>query len=147
MVIHYRALLHGVCSEIYWNHGDTNQNFKWNNYLNRYHMRHLDLMDYLSGFQAGARAPLNEIAVMLGFPGKMGIDGSQVLEYFLADKLDIIRNYCETDVLNTYLVYLRFQLIRGILSNVQYKKECNLLRESLHKYNKQHLREFLNEWL
>jgi 3'-5' exonuclease len=146
-VIHYRSLLHGICSNIYWDHGDINQNFKWNNYLNRYHMRHLDLMDYLAGFQASARAPLNEMAIMLGFPGKMGMDGDQVLEFFLDDKLDIIRNYCETDVLNTYLVYLKFQLIRGVINKLQYEKECELLRDSLYKHNKQHLREFLSEWI
>ena len=145
-VINYRSLLHGVCSSIYWDHGDTNQNFKWNNYLNRYHMRHLDVMDYMSAFQANARAPLDEIAVMLGFPGKMGIDGSQVCDHFLAGKLDIIRNYCEADVLNTYLVYLKFQLIRGVLSKAEYGKESELLRESLLRQNKQHLQDFLGEW-
>jgi predicted PolB exonuclease-like 3'-5' exonuclease len=77
----------------------------------------------------------------------MGMDGDQVLEFFLDDKLDIIRNYCETDVLNTYLVYLKFQLIRGVINKLQYEKECELLRDSLYKHNKQHLREFLSEWI
>ena len=50
-VIHYRALIHGISSVKYWDRGEDDRDFKWNNYLNRYHERHLDLMDTLSGFQ------------------------------------------------------------------------------------------------
>ncbi|RMD68988.1 MAG: 3'-5' exonuclease, partial [Gammaproteobacteria bacterium] len=44
-VLHYRALLHGVPAPRYWELGEEDQSFRWNNYLNRYHMRHTDLMD------------------------------------------------------------------------------------------------------
>ncbi|MFA5529852.1 MAG: 3'-5' exonuclease, partial [Thiohalomonadaceae bacterium] len=71
-VLHYRALLHGVQAPRYWETGDEDQSFRWNNYLSRYHARHTDLMDVLSGYQGRACAPLDEIATMLGFPGKMG---------------------------------------------------------------------------
>src|SRR5699024_9779140 len=77
-VIHYRALFHGIAGLRYWEIGDEDQSFRWNNYLNRYHQRHLDLMDMLSGYQARAAAPLDEIAVLLGLPGKMGMSGTKV---------------------------------------------------------------------
>lgn len=145
-VLHYRALLHGVSAPRYWETGDFEQSFKWNNYLSRYHYRHTDLMDVLAGYQARANAPLDDIAVMLGFPGKMGIDGSKVWDYFQRGDISTIRHYCETDVLNTYLVYLRFELMRGKLTQDEYQRECEFLRHYLEKENKAHFREFLSAW-
>jgi predicted PolB exonuclease-like 3'-5' exonuclease len=145
-VLHYRALLNGVQAPRYWETGDSDQNYRWNNYLSRYHQRHTDLMDVLSGYQSRAVAPLDEIAIMLGFPGKMGMDGSQVWEYHLKGDLQSIRHYCETDVLNTYLVYLRFQFMRGHLTQAAYDAECGLIRDVLQQENKPHFTDFLNEW-
>jgi predicted PolB exonuclease-like 3'-5' exonuclease len=56
-VLHYRALLHGVAAPRYWDTGDDDRDFRWNNYLSRYHSRHTDLMDVLAGYQARANAP------------------------------------------------------------------------------------------
>lgn len=146
-VLHYRALLHGISSPSYWNIGEQGDTgFRWNNYLNRYHTRHTDLMDILAAYQGRANAPLTEIAVMLGFPGKLGMDGAQVWETFLAGHLEPIRHYCETDVLNTYLVYLRFELIRGNLTASDYEQECDKVRQTLRQENKPHFNEFLNAW-
>ena len=58
-VLHYRALKHGVQAPRYWEHGDSDTSFRYNNYLSRYHWRHVDLMDVLSGFQPRARASLD----------------------------------------------------------------------------------------
>ncbi len=102
-VLHYRALLHGVTAHRYWETGDEDSSFRYNNYLNRYHSRHTDLMDVLAGYEARAAAPLHEIAQLLGFPGKAGMDGSQVWPAYAAGELQRIRDYCETDVINTYL--------------------------------------------
>ena len=55
-VLHYRALLHGVSSGRYWEDGSREVDFRWNNYLNRYHARHTDLMAVLSGQQRSAAA-------------------------------------------------------------------------------------------
>lgn len=145
-VLHYRALLHGVSAPRYWDTGDFNNEFRWNNYLSRYHYRHMDLMDILAGYQPRANASLDEIAVMLGFPGKMGKDGGQVWDSFLKGEITEIRNYCETDVLNTYLVYLRVELMRGKLDPSQYEIECQRVREMLQRENKPHLMEFLTAW-
>lgn len=145
-VIHYRALLHGVTAPRYWETGDLNGDFRWNNYLNRFHSRHTDLMDVLAGYQSRANAPLDEIAVMLGLPGKMGMSGDKVWEAFQRGEIAAIRNYCETDVLNTYLIYLRFELMRGKLNQEEYNQECQRVREILQAENKPHLLEFLHAW-
>ena len=145
-VLHYRALLHGVSAARYWDTGGDDRDFKWNNYISRYHERHTDLMDLLALYQARAYAPLDEIATLLGFPGKMGMRGDKVWDAWLDGDIAGIRNYCETDVLNTYLVYLRFQLLRGQLTPDAYAREQALLRESLKQDDRPHLKEFLARW-
>lgn len=145
-VLHYRALLYGISSPSYWNVGNDDASFRWNNYLSRYHYRHTDLMDILAAYQGRANAPLTEIALMLGLPGKLGMDGSHVWDYFLDRKLAAIRDYCETDVLNTYLIYLRFELIRGNFSFDTYQKECAYARETITQENKPHFNQFIDAW-
>jgi predicted PolB exonuclease-like 3'-5' exonuclease len=145
-VLHYRALRHGIDASRYWETGDGEQSFRWNNYLNRFHWRHLDLMDVLSGYQVRARAPLDEVAVMLGFPGKLGMSGDQVWEQWRDGHLEGIRNYCETDVINTYLVFLRFQRMRGHLDEQGYAAEEALVRESLSRDGRDHIQEYLAAW-
>jgi predicted PolB exonuclease-like 3'-5' exonuclease len=145
-VIHYRSLLHGIAAPRYWDTGADDKNFKWNNYLSRYHERHTDVMDVLAGYQPRAVARLDDIATMLGFPGKMGMSGSKVWDNFLAGDIEGIRNYCETDVLNTYLVFQRFELIRGHINAVQYAQVSEQVRAELEKENKPHLNEFLQNW-
>jgi predicted PolB exonuclease-like 3'-5' exonuclease len=145
-VLHYRALKHGVQAPRYWEMGDNEREFKFNNYLSRFHWRHVDLMDVLAGFQGRARASLDAIATMLGFPGKMGMSGSKVWDCFRAGEIDKIRNYCETDVLNTYLVYLRFQFMRGILDQTDLDKEYALVRATLDESEAAHLTEFAAAW-
>ena len=143
-VLHYRALLHGVAAPTYWEMGDHQQAFRWNNYLNRFHYRHLDLMDVLAGYQNKAFAPLDDIASMLGFPGKMGMDGEKVWGEYLAQNIKGIRDYCETDVLNTYCVYLRFELMRGTIHAEEYEGSLTRLRNYLGaEHDKPHLQDFL----
>jgi predicted PolB exonuclease-like 3'-5' exonuclease len=145
-VLHYRALLHKVTSHRYWDNGDEDRDFRYNNYLSRFHWRHVDLMDVISGFQNRGRAGLDNIAVMLGFPGKMGMDGSKVWDAFREGRIVEIRNYCETDALNTWLVYLRFQLIRGHLDAAALERELALVRRMLADSGAAHLQAFLAAW-
>lgn len=143
-VLHYRALLHGIAAPTYWEIGENQQSFRWNNYLNRFHYRHLDLMDVLAAYQNKAFAPLDEISSMLGFPGKMGMSGAKVWEQYQAGHLKDIRDYCETDVLNTYCVYLRFELMRGTIDEAGYLQHIEKLRAYLgEEQDKPHLLEFL----
>ena len=145
-VLHYRSLLHNIDASRYWENGDEHKEFKFNNYLSRYHYRHIDVMDILAGFNLRAAAPLDQIAVMLGFPGKLGMSGAAVWDNYLDGGLEGIRNYCETDVLNTYLVYLRWELIRGNLTKESYQVECQRTRDLLGESELSHLQEFLKAW-
>lgn len=145
-VLHYRALRHGVQAPTYWETGDNDREFRYNNYISRYHQRHTDLMDLISAYQPRARAPLDAVATMLGFPGKMGMSGARVWESFQAGDIDGIRNYCETDVLNTYLVYLRFQHMRGELDDADLDREFALLQDYLGTNEAAHLQAFLRAW-
>ncbi len=145
-VLHYRSLKHGIAAPRYWDTGDDDRDFKWNNYLSRYHARHTDLMDVLSGYQPRAVAPLDEVAQLLGFPGKLGRHGSEVWGQFLEGKIGEIRDYCETDALNTYLIYLRFELIRGNLDAAGWKRETDLVRKTLRDAGKAHFNAFLDAW-
>lgn len=145
-VLHYRALKHGVQAARYWETGDNDQSFRWNNYLNRFHARHTDLMDVLSGYQSRGRASLEEMAVLLGFPGKLGMAGDQVWDKFVAGGLGEIRDYCETDVLNTWLVFLCFQHMRGNLDGDGLEREHRLVRDTLTAMQRPHLDRFLAAW-
>lgn len=145
-VLHYRALLHGLQAPRYWESGEDDNSFRWNNYLSRFHSRHTDLMDVLAGYQPRANAPLDEIATMLGLPGKMGMSGAKVWDNYLQGGIEDIRHYCETDVLNTYLVYLRFELLRGHLTMNGFQDRCRQLREYLTQSNAEHLIEFEAAW-
>lgn len=145
-VLHYRAMINGLTASRYWEMGDDDRDFKWNNYLSRYHTRHLDLMDLLALYTGRANAPLDDLAKLCGFPGKMGVDGSQVWTLFQEGRLNEIRNYCETDVVNTYLVYCRFQLMRGAMTRAAYDEEVQLVRSSLVALDGQHWKEYLAAW-
>lgn len=145
-VLHYRALLHGISAPAYFEIGDNEQSARFNNYLGRFHWKHIDMMDVLSGYQARAVAPLNDIAKMCGLPGKLDTDGGQVQTLWNDGKREQICDYCETDVLNTYGVFLRFEHLRGRLSLADYQQRLNELRTYLQAKNQAHLNEFLQAW-
>lgn len=146
-VLHYRALINGIAAPRYWDHGDEDRNFRYNNYLSRYHWRHIDVMDVIAAFQPRAFVPLDQMASLLGFPGKFGITGADVWDHYRAGKLKAIRDYCETDVLNTWLVFLRFQLMRGHLQPDQLEAELKITRDFLRAATEQqHLQDFLKAW-
>lgn len=149
-VLHYRSMRHSVIAPRYWEIGDEDQAFRWNNYLNRFHWRHLDLMDVLSGYQGRGRASLDRVAVLLGLPGKLGMSGDQVWPRYCEGEIGAIRDYCETDVINTYLVYLRFEMMRGKLSPQQHDAEVERMRAYLAAEaaaeGKAHFQAYLDAW-
>ncbi len=145
-VLHYRGLLAGVSAARYWELGADDAEFRYNNYIGRYHTRHIDLMDMLALYQSRASAPLDVLAKLAGYPGKLGMDGSQVWQAYRDGQIEQIRNYCETDVVNTYLLFNRFQKMRGVLDDVQLAAEETLVRDSLQRQSAPHWREYLNAW-
>jgi len=149
-VLHYRGLIHNVAAPRYWDMGEgdyrDSRDFKWNNYISRYHTRHLDLMDLLAMYQPRASVPLDQLAKLMGLPGKLGMDGSAVWGAWQDGKVDEIRDYCETDVVNTHLVFLRFQFMRGLLSAEEHAAEVALVRQTLSASEAPHWREFVAAW-
>ena len=145
-VLHYRGLIHGARAARYWDLGEDDREFKFNNYIGRYHTRHLDLMDVLAAYQPRANAPLSDLAQLVGLPGKFGMEGAGVWDAYQAGRHAEIRNYCEADVVNTYLLYLRFQAMRGTMDDKQQRAECELVRSTLGKLPEPHWKEFLKRW-
>ena len=149
-VLHYRSLIHGISAARYWDMGEgdfgDSRDFKWNNYLSRYHMRHCDLMDVLAMYNGRANAPLDQMAKLCGFPGKMGMDGSKVWDAFQQGQLQEIRDYCETDAANTYLMFMRFQLLRGVYNPQEYQVEIDRLYHHLNAQPQEHWQQFCQMW-
>lgn len=145
-VLHHRALIHGVAAPRYWDWGDEDREFKFNNYLSRYHTRHIDLMDVLAGFQPRASAGLDAMSKLCGFAGKIGVGGAEVANAVAAGRIDEVRSYCECDVMNTYLLFQRFRLMRGEVTAGEYAAEISLARERIGAIDAPHWREFLAAW-
>ena len=145
-VLHYRALVHGIAAARYWENGDEDRDFRFNNYTSRYHSRHTDLMDVLSMYQGRAAAPLDELSRLCGLPGKLGMGGDKVWDAYCEGRIEAIRDYCETDVVNTYLLYCRYQKMRGRLTESAFAAEMDLVRTSLAANGAAHWREFLDAW-
>ena len=145
-VLNYRGLIHGVSAPMFWETGDENRDFRYNNYVSRYHSRHTDLMDVLAMYQPRNNAPLDDVAQLAGLPGKIGVGGAKVWETYLAGDIAAIRDYCEADTANTYLLYLRYQLLRGAMIRDVFEKEKSVLKTHLKTLDKPHWREFLKLW-
>jgi predicted PolB exonuclease-like 3'-5' exonuclease len=105
-------------------------------------------MDLLAMYQPRNNARLDAMAKLCGFPGKLGMDGSQVYPAYLEGKLEEIRRYFETDVMNTYLLYCCFQKMRAGLNEAQYEQEIALVKETLAGLGpaEPHWQEYLVAW-
>ena len=145
-VLHYRSLIQGVPAPRYWDMGEEDRDFKFNNYISRYHNRHCDLMDVLAKYNGRANAPLDDLAKLCGFPGKLGMDGGQVWQAWNEGKADEVRAYCETDVVNTWLVYCRFRFMKGELDRNAYDAEVQLVRDTLAASDAAHWKEYMEAW-
>lgn len=95
---------------------------KWENYRQRYSERfHTDLLDSLGGFGAVRGLSLDSVCKMCGIVGKYDMSGAQVMEMFFDsalgrdEALSKIEEYCQSDVLNTYWLYLKYLLLKGDL--------------------------------
>ncbi len=144
-VLQYRAMKHSIVAPKFFDDSD-----KWetrtHNYNSRYSKWNVDLLDELSSFGASARIKLSEVCALLKFPGKIGVDGSKVFDMYKNNEIDAIRNYCESDVINTYLVFLKNELLRGKIDKTGYKLSIDDLLTYLKKENKKHFEEFLQAW-
>ncbi|MBF2734999.1 MAG: 3'-5' exonuclease [Betaproteobacteria bacterium AqS2] len=133
-----RALRHGVDASGYWRGPPGG---KWDpKYVKRYDDgAHADIMDFLSHYNPRNAASLEHAALLCGLPGKMGYEGSQVEGLYRDGKFDAIRDYCELDALNTYLIWLRLQLSTGAL-------DAAGRTEEFLAGGAPHLQDFLQKW-
>jgi predicted PolB exonuclease-like 3'-5' exonuclease len=119
-VIRYRALVHSVSAI----------GLSERPYFNRYSDDAIDLCDLLSSFNPQAKATLHQLCRVMGLPGKPdSIDGSEVHAYFRDGRIQEIADYCETDIVNTYRVWLRYELFRGKLTSIQFQFSEHKLAE------------------
>jgi hypothetical protein len=118
-VLRYRAMVNGVSAP----------GLASRAYFNRYSEDAVDLCDVLASFSSQGKATLHELSRVMGLPGKpSGIHGGEVEKYYREGKIREIADYCESDVVNTYRVWLRYELFRGRLSEAAFQaSEANLV--------------------
>lgn len=105
---------------------------KWSNYRSRYDGAfHLDLLDHISDFGSVRGFKLDTLCATLNLPGKYDVSGDQVLELYYQNELEKISQYCESDVLNTYWLFLKYELLRGNLIKEDYINNLNLMSQWL----------------
>jgi len=110
-VLRYRAMLHSIHAP----------GLARRPYFNRYTDDALDLCDVLSSYDARSKVSLDALSRFLGLAGKPdGVDGSQVATLVRDGRIGEVADYCETDVVNTYRAWLRYELFRGSLGEAEF---------------------------
>jgi len=105
---------------------------KWDNYRYRFSDKfHIDLMDHISEFGATRGLKLDVLCSLVGAPGKFDVKGDEVMELFYNGELKKIKEYCESDVLNTYWLYLKYELLKGNLIIEDFKRSLDIMGEKL----------------
>jgi predicted PolB exonuclease-like 3'-5' exonuclease len=122
-VIVMRALCHAVA--LPWYYRDRDMRYRYSE------DGHLDLCDWLADHGATRAGKLDALARLIGLPGKVGVDGSQVEGLYQAGQLEAIERYCLADVAQTALLFLRFRLLQGQLAPEAYRDRVAALLEQL----------------
>jgi predicted PolB exonuclease-like 3'-5' exonuclease len=122
-VIALRCLRHGVTMRFFFEDRDYRYRFS--------DAGHIDLYDFLGEHGAARIGPFDAIARVIGLPGKVGIDGSQVEALYNAGQLPLIKSYCLTDVAQTAFLFLRYRLLQGVLDIGGYQRAAALLYDAL----------------
>ena len=128
-----RAMRYNLNASAYYEseNKELNKN-KWENYRARYSPKfHLDLLDFISDFGSVRGLKLDTLCASLNLPGKYDVHGDQVMELFFDGKIDKINEYCESDVLNTYWLFLKYELLRGNLTLDDYADDLSVMSEWL----------------
>src|SRR5262249_55211900 len=92
---------------------------------------HLDLCDWLAEHGAARAGKLDAIARLIGLPGKLGVDGSQVEGLYRAGQLAAIQSYCLSDVVQTAMLFLRFRVLQGVLSPSKFRAAIDAMLETM----------------
>lgn len=127
-LLNYRALFHGLRAPQAW-----------------WQAPHVVLPDVIDGGH-GRKLPLAEMASLLGQPGESSALASMVWDQHRAGNNEAIIAACDTNVLNIYLLYLRYRVLRNQLSQGEYEQACGQLRDYLQAQEAIHLQQFIAEW-
>ncbi len=122
-VIALRCMRHGVPLGFFFQDRDYRYRFS--------DAGHIDLYDFLSEHGAAKVGSLDALARVVGLPGKVGVDGSQVEGLYQAGQLPIIKKYCLTDVAQTAFLFLRYRLLQGALDITGYRRVARALYDAL----------------
>lgn len=107
-VLELQALRFGCAAPKYFNQRDG--------FRSRYG-RHFDLYDFLCNAGASRlRGGFDLLAKLAGLPGKREIAGADVQALWEMGRMEEIHRYCRHDVIQTYFLFLRIQLLRGRLT-------------------------------
>ncbi|MGE3547940.1 MAG: ribonuclease H-like domain-containing protein, partial [Kofleriaceae bacterium] len=122
-VIALRSLCHAV--PLAWYYREQSVRYRFSE------QGHLDLCDWLADHGATRSGSLDAIARLIGLPGKVGVDGSQVEGLYMAGQLETVQRYCLADVAQTAFLFLRFRLLQGQLSLEEYREATQSLIDTL----------------
>jgi 3'-5' exonuclease len=122
-VIVMRSLCHAIALPWYYRDRDIRYRYSEDG--------HLDLCDWLADHGATRAGKLDAVARLIGLPGKIGVDGSQVEGLYHAGQLESIQKYCLADVAQTALLFLRFRLLQGQISHEVYRDRTTALLAAL----------------
>lgn len=122
-VIVMRSLCHAIALPWYYRDRDIRYRYSEDG--------HLDLCDWLADHGATRAGKLDALARLIGLPGKIGVDGSQVEGLYHAGQLASIQQYCLADVAQTALLFLRFRLLQGQISHDVYRDRTTALLDAL----------------
>ncbi|GAF56325.1 Polysaccharide biosynthesis protein WlaX [Psychrobacter nivimaris] len=149
-VLIYRAMQYDLSAPWLFEEGERIKNMRFDNYVNRFHTRHLDLMDRFSQYGASRREAMDIVASLYGLPGKTDVDGSMVGALVSSGDWQTLSIYCESDVMNTWLIYLRWLRLTGQLSSQDFDAWQQQSYDYLAKYTQadgspRH-QEFIADW-
>ncbi len=122
-VVVMRSLCHAIALPWYYRDRDVRHRYSAEG--------HLDLCDWLAEHGAARAGKLDAIARLVGLPGKLGVDGSQVEGLYRAGQLASIQSYCLADVAQTALLFLRFRLLQGQIAPETYRERTTALLDAL----------------
>lgn len=143
-VLRLRAMMYGIPAEAWFTRGT-----KWENYTQRYASEwHCDLMERLANYGAATRMVMDDVALAMGLPGKIGGHGSEVAAMVTAGELDRVRAYCDCDCLNLFALYVRYALLTGRTDAYGHDASLDSLVacSEEHRAERPYLSAFLYQW-
>ena len=148
-VLEMRAMKHGLSLPRYFGAAESRSSYRGSRYSDAFH---IDICDFLSNFGAVyRRGSLDVLAKLIGLPGKYTIAGEDVEYLYRQGRQKEINQYCTTDVLQTYFLFLRMELLRGKIEFSAYQSAVDAAREYLEQRAssggaENFLADFLRRW-